>query len=47
MKMPFCFKVTYRWSVNLLRVSSLLKLRKTSYFHCGVEEETDDEDEVV
>ena len=44
-RMPFCFKATYRWSVNLLRVSSPLKLRKTSYFHYGVEEEIDDENE--
>ena len=46
-KIPFCFKATYRWSVKLLRVSLPLKLRKTSYFHCGVEEENDDKDETV
>lgn len=29
-----------------LRVFSPLKLRKTSYFYCGVEEEDDGEDEI-
>ena len=43
--MPFCFKATYRWSVKLVRVSSPLKLRKTSYFHRGVEDENDDDKE--
>ena len=47
LKMPFYFKATYKWSVKLLRASLLLKLRKTSYFHCGVEEENDDKDEAV
>ena len=42
---PFCFKATYRWSVKLVRVSSPLKLRKTSYFHSGVEDESDDKEE--
>ena len=37
--MPFCFKATYIWSVKLLRVSSPLKLRKTSYFQFGVDED--------
>ena len=42
-KTPFCFKVAYRWSLKLLRVSSPLKLRKTSYFHLRLEEEEEDE----
>ena len=41
-KMPFCFKAKYRWSVKLFRVSLPLKLRNTSYFHRGVKEEDDD-----
>ena len=41
--MPFRFKPAYRWSVNFVRVSSPLKLRKTSYLHLR-EEEDDDED---
>ena len=44
--MPLCFKATYRWSVKLERVSSPLKLRKTSYFHQGFEDENVDEEEV-
>ena len=43
--MPLIFKASYRGFVKLLKVSLSLKLRKTSYFHCGVEEENDDEDE--
>ena len=43
--MPLCFKATYRWSAKLVRVSSPLKLRKTSYFHRDVEDENDDEEE--
>ena len=43
--MPFCIKPAYRWSVKPLRVSSPLKLRKTSYFHYGVEDGNDEEDE--
>ena len=46
-KMPFYFKAKYKWSVKPLRVSSPLKLRKTSYFGCGVEEKNNDEDKVV
>ena len=42
-KMPFCFKAAYKWSVKLLWVSMPLKLRKTSYFHWAVEEESSDE----
>ena len=42
-KTPFYFKVVYGWSVKLLRVSSPLKLRKTSYFHLRLEEEEEDE----
>ena len=42
-KTPFLFKASYRWSVKLLRVSSPLKLRKTSYFHLGVEEQYGDD----
>ena len=42
--MPLCFKATNRWSVKLERVSSPLKLRKTSYFHQGVEDENDDKE---
>ena len=41
--MPFCFKLVYRWSVNVLRVSSPLKLRNTSNFHL-LEEEEEEED---
>ena len=40
-KIPERCKATYRWSVKLLRVSSPLKLRKTSYIH-RLEEEDDD-----
>ena len=40
--MPFCFKALYRWSVNFVRVSSPLKLRKTSYLHPREEEEEDE-----
>ena len=36
---PFWSKAAYKWSVKLLRVSSPLKLRKTSYSHVGNEEE--------
>ena len=43
--MPLLSKASYRGFVKLLRVSLSPKLRKTSYFHCGVEEEIDDEDE--
>ena len=43
-KTPFYFKVVYRWSVKLLRVSSALKLRKTSYFHLRLDEEEEEED---
>ena len=43
--MPFRFKALYRWSVNFVRVSSPLKLRKTSYLHPWEEEEEEDEDE--
>ena len=42
-KMPFCFKAKYKWSVKLFRVSLPLKLRNTSYFHRGVKEEDDDD----
>ena len=42
-KIPLHCKVAYRWSVKLFRVSSPLKLRKTSYFHRGVKEEADDD----
>ena len=41
----FCLKTVYRWSVNLLRVSSSLKLRNTSNFHILEEEEEDDDDD--
>ena len=44
-KTPFYFKVAYRWSVKLLRVSSALKLRKTSYFHLQLDEEEEEEEE--
>ena len=48
--MPFCFKPVYKWSVNVLWVSSPLKLRNTSNFHLlkeeeEVEEEDDDDDD--
>ena len=43
--MPFCFKPVYRWSVNVLRVSSPLKLRNTSNFHLLQEEEEEEEEE--
>ena len=43
--MPFCSKVVYRWSVNLLRVSSPLKLRNTSYFPSLEQEEEEQEDD--
>ena len=43
--MPFCFEVAYRWFIKSLRVSSSLKMRKTSNFRCGVEDENDEEDE--
>ena len=43
--MPFCFKALYRWSVNLLRVSSPLKLRNTSYFPPLEQEEEEQEDD--
>ena len=42
---PFCFKPIYRWFVNVLRVSSLLKLRNTSNFHLLEEEEEVEEEE--
>lgn len=32
---PFRAKASYKWSTKLKRVSSPLKLRKTSYFHRG------------
>ena len=41
-KIPERCKAAYRWSVKLLRVSLLLKLRKTSYIHCLEEEDDDD-----
>ena len=41
-KTPFCFKVTYRWFVKLLQVSSPLKLRKTLYFHLQLEQEKEE-----
>ena len=41
----FCLKTVYRWSVNLLRVSSSLKLRNTSNFHILEEEEEEDDDD--
>ena len=41
----FCLKTVYRWSVNLLRVSSSLKLRNTSNFHLLKEEEEEEEEE--
>ena len=44
-KTPFYFKVAYRWSVKLLRVSSALKLRKTSYFHLRLDEEEEEEED--
>ena len=43
--MPLSFKVLYRWSVKLLRVSLPLKLKNASYVHRGVEEEDDDDEE--
>ena len=43
--MPFCFKALYKWSVNLLRVSSPLKLRNTSYFPSLKREEEEQEDD--
>ena len=43
--MPFCFKPVYKWSVNVLRVSSPLKLRNTSNFHLLEEEEEEEEDD--
>ena len=36
---PFRESAASRWEIKLWRVSSPLKLRKTSYFHCWVEEE--------
>ena len=42
---PFCFKPVYRWSVNVLRVSSPLKLKITSNFHLLEEEEEVEEEE--
>ena len=36
---PHRWSASWRWSVKLLRVSSPLKLRKTSYFRGWVEEE--------
>ena len=41
--MPFCFKPVYKWSVNVLRVSSPLKLRNTSNFLLLKEEEEEEE----
>ena len=41
--MPFCFKPVYKWSVNVLRVSSPLQLRNTSNVHL-LEEEEEEED---
>ena len=43
--MPFCFKAAYKWSINLLQVSSHLKLRNTSYFPPLEEEEQEQEDD--
>ena len=43
--MAFRFKASYKWAVKLVRVSSPLKLRKTSYLHQRVEDENDDEEE--
>ena len=43
--MPFCFKPVYKWSVNVLRVSSPLKLRNTSNFHLLKEDDDDDDDD--
>ena len=45
--MPLQFKAAYKWSVKLLRVSSLLKLRNTSYFHWCVEEEDVDDNKAL
>ena len=42
---PFCFKPVYRWFVNVLWVSSPLKLRNTSNFHLLQEEEEEEEEE--
>ena len=43
--MPFCFKPVYKWSVNVLRVSTPLKLRNTSNFHLLKEEEEEEDDD--
>ena len=42
--MPSLFKASYRRSANVLRVSSPLKLMKTSYFHLLVEDEEEEEE---
>ena len=41
--MPSLLKASYRRSANVLRVSSPLKLMKTSYFHWPVEDEEEEE----
>ena len=43
--MPSLLKASYRRSANVLRVSSPLKLMKTSYFHLPVEDEEEEEEE--
>ena len=42
---PFSSKAAYRWSVKFFRVSSPLKLRKTSFIPRGVEVDDDDDEE--
>ena len=39
--MPLSHKALYKWPVKLRRVSSPLKLKKTSYSHWWVEEEVE------
>ena len=41
--MPLLFKAVYKWPVKLLRVSSPLKLRMTSYVYPKVEDGKDEE----
>lgn len=41
--MPRHSSLSYQWPMKFLRVSSPLKLKKTSYFHWGVEDEPEPE----
>ena len=43
--MPSLLKASYRRFANVLRVSSPLKLMKTSHFHWQVEDEEEEEEE--